>query len=169
MEDIEKRIAIYPGSFDPLTNGHISLIYRALPLFDTIIVALAKDTTKSPLFTLEERVAMTKRVFSSENKIVVEAFSGLLVDYAEKKSAQTILRGLRAVSDFEYEFQTSLMNRNLCPEIETLFLISDYKWLYISSTVVKTVASLGGDVKEFVPDHIWECLQKKYATQLTDT
>lgn len=162
MEDTQTRVAVYPGTFDPLTNGHISLINRALPLFDSIIIAIAKDTGKSSLFSLEERFDMAKTMFSSENKIIVEAFSGLLVDFVLSKKAKTILRGLRAVSDFEYEFQSSLMNRKLCPEIETVFFISDYKWLYISSTVIKTVASLGGNVKDLVPEHVLRCLTRKY-------
>lgn len=162
MEDTKIRLAIYPGTFDPLTNGHISIIHRAKHLFDKIIIAVAQDSGKKSLFSIEERVSMINTTFSSDHMVDVENFSGLLVDYVEKKNAKTILRGLRAVSDFEYEFQTSLMNRKLSPEIETIFLISDYKWLYISSTVVKTVASLGGDVTDFVPENVLLCLKTKY-------
>ncbi len=164
MEDQRSLLAVYPGTFDPLTNGHISLIKRGLQLFDTIIIAVAKDTNKSSLFSLDERISLVKETFSSEFNVLVEPFSGLLVDYATKRGAKFLLRGLRAVSDFEYEFQTSLMNHKLCPKIETFFLISDYKWLYISSTIVKTIASLGGDVQEFVPKHIREALEYKYAS-----
>ena len=162
MEDTKIRLAIYPGTFDPITNDHISIIHRAKHLFDKIIIAVAQDSGKKPLFSIEERVSMINTTFFSDHMVDVENFSGLLVDYVEKKNAKTILRGLRAVSDFEYEFQTSLMNRKLCPEIETIFLISDYKWLYISSTVVKTVASLGGDVTDFVPENVLICLKTKY-------
>ena len=167
MEDTKIRLAIYPGTFDPLTNGHISIIHRAKHLFDKIIIAVAQDSGKKSLFSIEERVAMINTTFSSDHMVDVENFSGLLVDYVEKKNAKTILRGLRAVSDFEYEFQTSLMNRKLHPEIETIFLISDYKWLYISSTVVKTVASLGGDVTDFVPENVLVCLKTKYCPSQT--
>lgn len=158
----DKRIAIYPGTFDPLTNGHVNIIRRALRLFDKVIVAVAADTGKTPLFSLNERVDMAEKVFARESDIVVEPFQGLLVDYVASRNAQTVLRGLRAVSDFEYEFQISLMNRKLRPDIETLFLIADYRWLYISSTIVKTVASLGGDVRGLVPDHVFACLRARF-------
>ena len=134
----DKRVAIYPGTFDPLTNGHANIIRRGLRMFDNIIVAVAADTGKSPLFSLEERVAMAEKVFAKEPNISVEPFQGLLVEYVARRNVHTVLRGLRAVSDFEYEFQIALMNRKLRPDIETLFLISDYRWLYISSTIVKT-------------------------------
>lgn len=163
MEDTKTRLAVYPGTFDPLTNGHISIIHRAKHLFDKIIIAIAHSSGKDPLFSIEERMEMVNTTFCADHMVDVENFSGLLVDYVEKKNAKTILRGLRAVSDFEYEFQTSLMNRKLCPAIETIFLISDYKWLYISSTVVKTVASLGGDVTDFVPENVLSYLKKKYS------
>ncbi len=157
-----ERIAVYPGTFDPLTNGHAGIIRRGSKMFDQIIVAVAADTPKTPLFSLEERVQMTQKVFEGEPNIIVEPFSGLLVEYVAKRGAQVILRGLRAVSDYEYEFQTFLMNRKLQPYLETVFLISEYRWLYISSTIVKTVTSLGGDVSGLVPDHILECLKKHY-------
>lgn len=162
-----KRLAIYPGTFDPLTNGHANIVRRGLHMFDQVIVAVAADTGKSTLFSLEERVHMAETVFARESDICVEPFSGLLVDYVARRKVTTILRGLRAVSDFEYEFQTSLLNRKLRPDIETLFLISDYRWLYISSTVVKTVASLGGDVKGLVPDYVMHCLRERFGTPQT--
>ncbi len=162
MAGLAKRIAIYPGTFDPLTNGHANIVRRGLHMFDKIIVAVAADTGKKTLFSLEERVAMAETVFAREANIVVEAFTGLLVEYVVRRKVRTILRGLRAVSDFEYEFQTSLLNRKLRPDIETLFLISDYRWLYISSTIVKTVAGLGGDVKGLVPDHVVHCLRQRF-------
>lgn len=158
----DKRVAIYPGTFDPLTNGHVNIIRRALRLFDKVVVAVAADTGKTPLFSLSERVDMAEKVFAKETDIIVEPFQGLLVEYVASRNAQTVLRGLRAVSDFEYEFQISLMNRKLRPDIETLFLIADYRWLYISSTIVKTVTSLGGDVRGLVPEHVFACLRARF-------
>lgn len=157
-----KRIAIYPGTFDPLTNGHANIVWRGLHIFDKIIVAVAADTGKNTLFSLDERVAMAQGVFAKEENILVEPFSGLLVEYVAKHKIRTILRGLRAVSDFEYEFQTSLLNRKLHSDIETIFLISDFRWLYISSTIVKTVASLGGNVRGLVPEFVYQRLQEKF-------
>lgn len=162
MESLSKRIAIYPGTFDPLTNGHANIVRRGLHIFDKIIVAVAADTGKHTLFSLAERVSMAETVFAHEPDILVESFSGLLVEYVTRRKVGTILRGLRAVSDFEYEFQSSLLNRKLRTDIETLFLISDYRWLYISSTIVKTVASLGGDVKGLVPEYVAQCLRRHY-------
>ncbi len=156
-----RRIAVYPGTFDPLTNGHASIISRGLAMFDTVVVAVAADTPKTPLFSLEERVEMVSTVFRDTPGIVVEGFSGLLVEYAARRGATVILRGLRAVSDYEYEFQISLMNRKLQPGIETVFLISDFRWLYISSTIIKTVAGLGGEVAGLVPDHVHERLTRR--------
>ena len=162
MAIASKRVAIYPGTFDPLTNGHANIVRRGLHMFDRIIVAVAEETGKNTLFTLEERVSMAQTVFAKEPAIIVEPFSGLLGEYVARRNVRTILRGLRAVSDFEYEFQIALMNRKLRPDIETLFLISDFRWLYISSTIVKTVASLGGDVKGLVPEHVLHCLRSRF-------
>lgn len=159
-----RRVAIYPGTFDPLTNGHADIVRRGLSMFDGVIVAVAADTSKSPLFTLEERVAMAREVFKDTPEVEIAHFSGLLVEYATKRGVAAILRGLRAVSDYEYEFQISLMNRKLCPSIETVFLISNFRWLYISSTIIKTVSSLGGDVTGLVPDHVLQCLTERYAS-----
>ncbi len=150
----EERIAIYPGTFDPFTNGHLSLVRRGLEVFDRVIVAAAKDSGKNPLFTLEERVEMIREVFRGQTRVEVEGFSGLLVDYVPSKGANTILRGLRAVSDFEYEFQMALMNRKLKPSIHTVFMMTDYRWLYISSTIIKDVARLGGSIEGLVPETI---------------
>lgn len=158
----DKRIAIYPGTFDPLTNGHVGIISRGLNMFETVIVAVAADTPKTPLFSLEERVEMVAATFKDTPGVIVEQFSGLLVEYAARRGAKVILRGLRAVSDYEFEFQSSLMNRKLQPGIETVFLISDFRWLYISSTIIKTVAGLGGDVTGLVPDHVCECLSRRF-------
>lgn len=154
--------AIYPGTFDPLTMGHVSLVQRGLDVFDKIVVAVAVNTPKKPLFTIEERVVMAAQVFANNPQVEVEAFEGLLVDYAVRREARAILRGLRAVSDFEFEFQLALMNRKLKREIQTVFLMTDYKWLYISSTIIKEAASLGGNIKGLVPEIVVPHLYAKY-------
>ncbi len=156
------KIAIYPGTFDPLTNGHISIIRRALDIFDTVVVAIAIDTPKTPLFSLEERIEMAKAVFENKPRVVVESFSGLLVDYVERKGAKVILRGLRAISDFEYEFQMALMNRRLNRDVHTLFMMTDYKWLFTSSSIIKETVSAGGDVQGLVPEPVWLKLKEKF-------
>ena len=156
------KLAIYPGTFDPLTNGHVSLILRGLKLFDAIVVAVAEDTVKGTLFSLEERLELARKALSGHNRVTVEPFSGLLVDYADARGAQVILRGLRAVSDFEYEFQLALMNRKLKRKIETLFLMTDYRWLYISSTIIKDVARNGGDVTDLVPEAVRKALRRRF-------
>jgi pantetheine-phosphate adenylyltransferase len=160
--ECEPTIAIYPGTFDPLTNGHVSLIRRACAIFDIVVVAVANDTPKSPLFTIEERVAMAAEVFAGNSQVEVEPFSGLLVDYADRRGAKVLLRGLRAVSDFEYEFQLALMNRKMKRHIQTVFLMTDYQWLYISSTIIKSAAQLGGDIKGLVPEPIYARLREKF-------
>lgn len=162
MEENTHRIAIYPGTFDPLTNGHLSLIRRGRELFDSVVVAIADNTPKAPLFSLDERVEMTRTALGDSPGIFVEPFSGLLVDYVAARGASIILRGLRAVSDFEYEFQLALMNRRLRREIQTVFLMTDYQWLYISSTIVKAAASHGGDMEGLVPDNVLLALKEKY-------
>ncbi|NCC24180.1 MAG: pantetheine-phosphate adenylyltransferase [Deltaproteobacteria bacterium] len=161
--DKKLNIAVYPGTFDPLTNGHCSLIHRGLRIFDQVVVAPAADTPKSPLFTLEERVAMAQDVFRDEPRVVVEPFYGLLVDFVQTKGAAAILRGLRAVSDFEYEFQMALMNRRLKRDIQTVFLMTDYRWLFISSTIIKDVVRLGGEVGGLVPAEVKARLIRKFA------
>ncbi len=158
----KKRIAVYPGTFDPLTNGHISLIRRALEVFDQVIVAVARETPKTPLFSLDERLEMVNAVFAPEPRVLGESFHGLLVDYVRQRGASVILRGLRATSDFEYEFQLALMNRRLDRGLQTMFLMTDYKWLYISSTIIKEAARLHGDVQGLVPDVVLQRLQQKY-------
>ncbi len=162
MASPNKRLAIYPGTFDPITNGHVSLIKRGHEVFDEIVVAVADNTPKAPLFTLEERVEMAKEAVHGIEGVVVEPFSGLLVDYVAKRGAHIILRGLRATSDFEYEFQIALMNRKLAREIQTVFLMTDYQWLYISSTIIKAAASHGGDVDGLVPENVLRRLTAKY-------
>ena len=156
------KLAVYPGTFDPLTNGHVSLILRGLKLFDSIVVAVAKDTVKGTVFSLEERLDLTRQALAGHDRVSVEPFSGLLVDYAEARGAHVILRGLRAVSDFEYEFQLALMNRKLKRKIETLFLMTDYRWLYISSTIIKDVARNGGDVTDLVPEAVRKALRGRF-------
>jgi len=164
----DSRRCIYPGSFDPVTNGHLNIICRSLKIFDKVTVAIAINARKKPLFSMKERVSQIKTVLkdalSAEDfsRVDVDSFEGLLVTYAEKKGACAIVRGLRAVSDFEYEFQMTSMNHKLNPQIETIFMMTDENNFYISSQTVKEVAALGGSVEEFVPRHVKEKLQKKY-------
>ena len=157
-----KRIAIYPGTFDPLTNGHVSLIRRGFDVFDGVLVGVAANTGKKTLFSLEERVAMVREVFAREPRVEVEPFAGLLMDFVRRKKCKAILRGLRAVSDFEYEFQMGLMNRRLHQGAQTIYMMTDYKWLYISSTIIKNVAELGGDIRGLVPDSVEKQLMCRY-------
>ena len=159
---MNSKIAIYPGTFDPLTNGHVSLIKRACEIFDKVLVAVAEDTHKDTLFNAEERLGMINEIFKDNPRVSAEIFNGLLVDFAQKKEVHVIVRGLRAVSDFEYEFQLALMNRKLKRQIQTIFLMTDYQWLYISSTIIKSAASLGGDVKDMVPRVVLNKLKEKY-------
>jgi len=142
--------AVYPGTFDPITRGHEDLVRRASTLFDEMIVAVADSRGKSPFFTVEERVAMARETLAPFDNVRVEGFSGLLMDFLHKHDAKIILRGLRAVSDFEYEFQMAGMNRNLFPDVETLFLTPAEQYMFISATMVREIASLGGDVSPFV-------------------
>jgi len=143
-------LAVFPGSFDPLTNGHVDIISRGARLFDRLVVAILVNAEKSPLFTTGERVEMTRAVFASMPNVEVDTFDGLLVDYVERRKAQVIVRGLRAVSDFEYEFQLAGMNRRLAPGVETLFLTPSDKYLFLSATIVREIALLGGDITAFV-------------------
>jgi len=155
------RTAIYPGSFDPLTNGHLDVLQRATKLFHRVIVAVAKNESKNPLFTSAERVALLKEAVTNLPSVEVDAFDGLLVDYARKQKAQAIVRGLRAVSDFEFEFQMALMNRKLDENIETIFMMPKETYTFISSRIVKEIARLGGDISSFVPSHVEAALKKK--------
>lgn len=146
-----ERIAIFPGSFDPLTNGHVDIIRRGARLFDHIIVAILRNVEKSPMFTVDERVATVREVFAEEQNVEADAFEGLLVDYARSKRATVIVRGLRAVSDFEYEMQMALMNRRLFSDVETVFMMPADIYSYVSSRLVKEVFLLGGNVSGLVP------------------
>jgi pantetheine-phosphate adenylyltransferase len=157
-----KHIAVYPGTFDPVTNGHIDLVERSLRIFDEVVVAIAANPKKAPLFSLEERIAMFRDVTSKYRNVVIEGFDGLLVDYVKKKKAIGIIRGLRAVSDFEYEMQMALMNRRLDSNIETVFLMPNEAYSFITSTIVREAASYGGDVSSLVPKVVVEKLKKKF-------
>jgi len=159
-----EKTAIYPGSFDPPTNGNLDLIERGLKLFDKITIAILSNPTKkqSGLFTIDERIEMVNDIYAGQDRIEVDTHYGLLVDYAVQKKAQAILRGLRAVSDFEYEFQMALMNRRLERKIQTVFLMSGFKWIFTSSSIVKEVASFGGDVESMVPPIVNQKLKEKY-------
>jgi pantetheine-phosphate adenylyltransferase len=159
---MKERVVIYPGTFDPITNGHLSIITRALKIFDKLVVAILNNPQKVPLFTLKERVAMIKEVLKDQLNLEVDSFSGLLVDYVVKKKTNVVIRGLRALSDFEYEFQMALMNRKLNREVQSIFLMTDYKWFYTSSTIIKEAASLGGDVSGLVPPTVCKKLKEKF-------
>jgi pantetheine-phosphate adenylyltransferase len=159
-------LAVYPGSFDPLTNGHVDIILRGARLFDSIIVAVVVNAEKAPLFTMGERVEIAREVFKDQANVEVDTFDGLLVDYVERRRAQVIVRGLRAVSDFEFEFQMALMNQRLNRRIETVFMMPDEKYTYISSRLIKEVFALGGQVHGLVPDMVETWLRDKRAARV---
>lgn len=158
-------VAVYPGSFDPVTNGHLDLIQRCAPLVDKLVVAVLMNAHKSPLFSLEERVAMLEEVLGDFPNVEVDAFDGLLVDYARRKGARLLLRGIRAVSDYEYELQMALMNRRLAPEIETMFMMAGEAYSFLSSKLVKEVIGLGGNVSGLVPASVEEKLRQRIPGQ----
>ena len=162
QDDFIKRIAIYPGSFDPITNGHVDIIKRGSRMFDEVVVLIAYNPNKDYLFTIEERMKMIREIFSDTKEVKVDCHSGLLVDYLKISGANIILRGMRALSDFEYEFQMALMNRRQTKNIETVFLMSGFKWFYTSSKLIKEVVSLGGSVKGLVPDNVNQRLMEKF-------
>lgn len=153
--------AIYPGSFDPITNGHIDVLRRASRVFDEVQIAVIQNPEKNSFFTIEERIEHLQNLFRDEPKIQIEGFKGLLVDYAKKKDIYTIIRGLRAVSDFDFEFQMALTNRNLESKIDTVFLMTDEKYSYLSSSLVRQLAKLNGPIAQFVPDLIEQSLREK--------
>ena len=158
------RTVIYPGSFDPLTNGHLDVIQRASKLFDKVIVAIAKNESKRPLFTLDERLEMVANAVKSLPNVCADAFEGLLVSYVEQREGQAIIRGLRAVSDFEFEFQLALMNRKLDERIETIFMMPKDTYTFLSSRIIKEIGRLGGDISAFVPVHVRTALVEKMKT-----
>lgn len=157
-----KKIAVYPGSFDPITFGHLDIINRALKIFDEVIVAVANNEQKNPLFTVEERVAMIKSVMKDNTRATVDTFDGLLVDYARSCKAQAIVRGLRAISDFEYELQMAQINRGISREVETVFLMTSVFYSFLSSSIVKEVYSLKGPIDGLVPPLVKKALDKKF-------
>ncbi|MEI8172312.1 MAG: pantetheine-phosphate adenylyltransferase [Deltaproteobacteria bacterium] len=158
-----QKVAVYPGSFDPITNGHVDLITRGLRMFDEIIVLIAYNPNKTTyLFSVEERVKMISDVVKNQERVRVDSYAGLVVDYVRNSGANVILRGLRALSDFEYEFQLALINRRLNRDVETVFLMTGYKWFFTSSQIIKEAASMGGSVKGLVPDNVYQQLQEKF-------
>jgi len=158
------RTVIYPGSFDPITNGHLDLIQRATKLFDRVIVAIARNDSKQPLFTQQQRVEMVGKAIQDIPRVEADSFDGLLINYVERRGAQAVIRGLRAVSDFEFEFQLALMNRKLNERIETIFMMPKDTYTFLSSRMVKEIAALGGDVSAFVPTHVKALLAEKLAS-----
>ncbi|MGX9727991.1 MAG: pantetheine-phosphate adenylyltransferase [Candidatus Electronema sp. VV] len=155
-------IAIYPGTFDPITNGHIDIITRSLRIFERVIVTIALNPSKNPLFSLEERISMIQQCFAANECVEVDTASGLIVNYAVHKNACAIIRGLRAVSDFDYELQLALMNRKLERRVETVFLMTGFRWIYISSSIIKDAARHGGDISGMVPAHVLAALKTKF-------
>jgi pantetheine-phosphate adenylyltransferase len=158
---MNEKIAVYPGSFDPITNGHVNLIERALQIFDKLIVGAAFNPNKTALFTVEERLDMIRIALKNDPRVIVASFNGLLVDFAVAQGANVIIRGLRALSDFEYEFQMTLMNRKLNRKVDTMFLMTGYRWFYTSSKIIKEAASLGGSVRGLVPEIVHQRLKEK--------
>ncbi len=157
-----RKIAVYPGTFDPVTNGHCDIIRRGLKLFDGLIVAIVTNGLKNPLFSIEERLEMLREVLKDKPNVEVDSFDGLLVDYVAQRDADTVLRGLRAVSDFEYEFQMALMNRKLNKNIQTVFLMTGLRWIFISSSIIKEASRFGGSTRDLVPEIVHERLKKKF-------
>jgi pantetheine-phosphate adenylyltransferase len=157
------RTAIYPGSFDPLTNGHLAIIQRGLKVFDRLVVAVANNPQKSPLFTVEERKALISEAIDRDPRVEVDSFDALLVDYARRKGVHTVIRGLRAVSDFEYEFQLANMNRKLLPDFEAVFVMTGEDYFFVSAQLVREVATFGGDVTGLVPPSVAVALRRKVA------
>lgn len=162
MATLSERIAVYPGTFDPLTYGHVSLTRRACGLFDKVIFAVAEETGKNTLFSVEERVEMAKEVFQDRGNVTVMGFSGLTVDFAKACGSNVLIRGMRAISDFDYEMQIALLNRRLCDEVETLFLMTDARWLFINSSSIKAAARLNGNIQGLVPELVRKRLLEKF-------
>ena len=158
---LREKVAVYPGTFDPITLGHVSVVRRGLIVFDRIIIAVAKETQKNTFFSFEERYRMLKEVFKDEKKVDVMKFDGLLIDFVRKVGAKVILRGLRTVSDFEYEFQMALTNRRLCGDVETVFIMAEEHVSYFSSSLVREIAKLGGDISALVPEPVIRWFERK--------
>lgn len=156
------NLAIYPGTFDPITNGHLDLIQRGLRIFDHIIVAVAENPGKKPLFTVAERLEMIRAALKDTPNVTIDTFNGLLVEYVRRQNARVILRGLRAVTDFEYEFQMAMMNRRMEPEIETVFLMTGLRWVFLSSRIIKEAAVHGGNIEGMVPEFVHQKLKEKF-------
>jgi pantetheine-phosphate adenylyltransferase len=154
-------VAVYPGTFDPITNGHVDIVRRALALFDRVIVAVAENVRKAPLFSLEERSQMIRASIGEDPRVEVDSFTGLLVEYAQQRKARVLIRGLRAIADFEYEFQFAHMNRHLAPGVETVFLMTSEESFYVSSSLVKEVATMGGDITRIAPPAVVEAFKRK--------
>ena len=157
-----KTIAVYPGTFDPITLGHVDIVSRASPLFDSVILAVAASTSKNTVFSIDERVELSREVLKDISNVEVQKFGGLMVDFAREKKASVVLRGLRAVSDFEYEFQLAGMNRKLMPEVDTIFMPTSERYTYISSSLVREIAVYGGDVSDFVDPKVCEALKSRF-------
>jgi pantetheine-phosphate adenylyltransferase len=157
-----KRVAVYPGTFDPVTNGHLDLVDRANRHFDQVVVSVLRNANKQPLFSMEERVAFLKQAVADRDGVSVDAFDGLLVDHCRQIGATVILRGLRAISDFEYEMQAAMMNRKLNPDIETIFLLPGEAYSYLSSNLVREIGRLGGDISQLVPAHVSEAMKSRF-------
>jgi len=162
---MKRGIAVYPGSFDPITNGHLDILERGLQLFDKLIVAVAYNIEKKALFTVEERMNLIKKSVNGNKSVIVDSFEGLLVDYVKKVNAKFVVRGLRAMSDFEYEFQMASMNRNLNKDMDTLFMMTSKDYFFISSRTIKEVASFGGSVKGLVPPVVEKSLKEKFSVK----
>jgi pantetheine-phosphate adenylyltransferase len=158
-----ERTAVYPGSFDPVTNGHLDIIQRGLKIFDRIIVTILDNPAKQTLFSVDERIALLRESLKDVKNIEIDSYDGLLVDYAQRRHANAILRGMRAVSDFEYEFQMALMNRRLNREVQTVFLMTGLRWIFTSSSIIKEAARFGGDIESMVPPVVQKHLQEKFA------
>ena len=154
-------VAVYPGTFDPITNGHVDILRRALALFDHVVVAVAENLRKVPMFSLEERSQLIRASVGDDPRVEVDSFTGLLVEYAQRRKARAIIRGLRAIADFEYEFQLAHMNRHLAPGVETVFLMTSQESFYVSSSLVKEVATMGGDITRIVPPPVVEAFKRK--------
>ena len=159
---MKERTAIYPGTFDPITNGHVSIVKRGLKIFDKLIIAILNNPQKAPLFSIEERIQMIQESVKGLENVEIDTFDDLLVDYVKKKDSNIILRGLRALSDFEYEFQMALINRKLNRDIQSVFLMTDYKWFYTSSTIIKEAASFDADIGGLVPNIVAQKLKEKF-------